>query len=418
MAVIEMTTKISISLDKTDLASLEVQLESELRKLGKQMLVQVCQEIEAQALGVRDREVKRQRIELRRLLSRFGWITLPRSRVKDASGRSWCLLDEKLGLEGRERVTPWVKERAMYCVTQLPYRPAAAIFSLEVGEELDHRMLWRLAQKEGHKLVVLEDQEWKRVFEDGEVPEREEKEREIVVAEVDGVLLNAQREEGKRFEARLGVMFSGRKLESETAKHPRYRLVERFRYGGVEDGDEFGEKLFIVGEKHLGLSRAKHILLVGDGASWIEPLGGGDRYRATYQLDWWHLERKIWDAFGDRPEAAEHLVACLCQHRPEEILSAIKIRLTLAQGVQERLERLQAYLESNWNGLYGAHSLLPKLSPAGRQALVVGSGAIEKHNDIVIDRRMKGRGMRWTKKGANNLLKLQLRRLEGEALAA
>ena len=190
------------------------------------------------------------------------------------------------------------------------------------------------------------------------------------------------------------------------------------RYGGVEEAEEFGEKLFLRGEKYLGLSRAKNVLLVGDGASWIEPLAGGERYKATYQLDWWHLERRIWEAFGEKPGAAEHLVGCLRERRPEEILRAVKLRLALGEGVPERLEALQGYLESNWGGLYGVDWLRPKLSVEGRKVLVVGSGAIEKHTDLVIGRRMKGQGMRWTKKGANHLLKLRLQGLETEALAA
>ena len=119
-------------------------------------------------------------------------------------------------------------------------------------------------------------------------------------------------------------MFSGRQLESQTAKHRRYRLVERVRYGGAEEAEEFGEKLYLRGEKHLGLSHAQNLLLVGDGAPWIEPLAGGQRYKATYQLDWRHLEQRIGQAFGDAPELARHLVDCLRQHRPEEILRAVK----------------------------------------------------------------------------------------------
>jgi len=41
---------------------------------------------------------------------------------------------------------------------------------------------------------------------------------------------------------------------------------------------------------------------------------------------------------------------------------------------------------------------------------VVGSGVVEKHQDLLVKRRMKGRGMRWTRRGADNLLALQARR--------
>jgi hypothetical protein len=36
-------------------------------------------------------------------------------------------------------------------------------------------------------------------------------------------------------------------------------------------------------------------------------------------------------------------------------------------------------------------------------------GVVEKHQDLVVGRRMKRRGMRWTKRGADNLLALQAR---------
>ena len=43
---------------------------------------------------------------------------------------------------------------------------------------------------------------------------------------------------------------------------------------------------------------------------------------------------------------------------------------------------------------------------------VQGSGAVEKQMDPVVGRRFKGQGMRWTRRGANRLLKLRLRQLE------
>ena len=38
-----------------------------------------------------------------------------------------------------------------------------------------------------------------------------------------------------------------------------------------------------------------------------------------------------------------------------------------------------------------------------------------KQMDLVVDRRFQGQGMRWTRKGANRLLKLRLRELEKAA---
>jgi hypothetical protein len=40
--------------------------------------------------------------------------------------------------------------------------------------------------------------------------------------------------------------------------------------------------------------------------------------------------------------------------------------------------------------------------------LVVGSGGVEKNIDLILCRRFKGRGMSWSRAGAQNLLKLRL----------
>jgi len=77
-------------------------------------------------------------------------------------------------------------------------------------------------------------------------------------------------------------------------------------------------------------------------------------------------------------------------------------------GDAEQVETLLQYLETNQKGFYGAQTLWDQVSDAGKQVCVQGSGAIEKHVDLRICRRFKGQGMRWTRAGANRLLKLLL----------
>ena len=61
--------------------------------------------------------------------------------------------------------------------------------------------------------------------------------------------------------------------------------------------------------------------------------------------------------------------------------------------------------------LYGVDRL-PRRLRRGRMR-VVGSGVVEKHQDLVVGRRMKRRGMRWTRRGAEHLLALRARRVCG-----
>jgi len=50
-----------------------------------------------------------------------------------------------------------------------------------------------------------------------------------------------------------------------------------------------------------------------------------------------------------------------------------------------------------------------------QEVLVVGSGAVEKNIELTIGRRLKGRGMSWSREGANNLLKLRMERQDSGA---
>ncbi len=52
--------------------------------------------------------------------------------------------------------------------------------------------------------------------------------------------------------------------------------------------------------------------------------------------------------------------------------------------------------------------LRPKLSPAARELLTHGTGAMEKNIQVLVARRFKRWGMRWTRHGAQALLKLRL----------
>ncbi|MEW6569346.1 MAG: UPF0236 family transposase-like protein [Chloroflexota bacterium] len=317
----------------------------------------------------------------------------------------------------RQHASPWIIAQSVALATRLPYRQATYLLLLRgfVEAPIDHRSLYRWVQREGAAIVEEEDDLQQAVFQHGEVPARDPRQRELILAEVDGTFLRAQREEGDRFEVRLGVLTTGKELESLTARHRRYRLQERVRYGGVEPAESFGERLFLKGEARLGLSHAQHILLVGDGADWIEALAGHHRWRATYQIDWLHLTQAFQRTFPEHPPLVQRLKRDLYNGKGHQIIPTVRLARLNGIGDADEVDKLLAYLEANQGGFYGARSLRPQLSPEAQLVCVEGSGAVEKHIDLVICRRFKGQGMSWTRTGANRLLKLRIRELERAA---
>jgi len=129
-----------------------------------------------------------------------------------------------------------------------------------------------------------------------------------------------------------------------------------------------------------------------------------------------------WNGWTTSPEyAPEHpiliqeLKRALHDRRPHEILRLIRIAKATGVGDPQRVDNLLTYVQANRQGFYGAYTLRGKLSDQAKAVCVYGSGAVEKHIDLVICRRFKGQGMRWTRQGANRLLKLRLAELDRAA---
>jgi len=262
------TLELSIP-DDVDIDKLERYLAKEIKRFGKQVFGKVIEEIETEKLEEAKGKVGRREKVPRYLFTRLGLIRFERHKVKyKEKGKFGFLLDDVLGLRPYQAATRWVRQRALELAVGYPFRKARSLLRHEIGDEISHRTIHRWAQEEGKKLRE-EEAKQEAVFARAEKVTNDGKQREIVVLEVDGTMLHSQEKGEDDFDAKLGIMYSGKELESKTAKHRRYRLKEKVIYAGIEGADDFGERLYIQGEQKLSLSLARNLLLISDGARWI-----------------------------------------------------------------------------------------------------------------------------------------------------
>jgi hypothetical protein len=183
--------------------------------------------------------------------------------------------------------------------------------------------------------------------------------------------------------------------------------MDKTLYGGIEETEEFGEKLYLKGEE-LCLSEARHLLVLGDGDPWIKNIAEGPYFMATYQLDWRHLMVKIHQTFSDQPKLVSELIDYLYSGQGEKMLTTVRLARLLCEDEDKRqkIADLVTYIENNQNGLYGSRSLRDKVE--AKKVLVCSTGTMEKNIETVIGRRFKRHGQSWTTEGVNNLLKLRM----------
>lgn len=227
---------------------------------------------------------------------------------------------------------------------------------------------------------------------------------ELVVAEGDGTYLVAQREQTDRFEVKTGVLYTG-KERAGGRKHRRWRLLDKACFATTQDADAFGRGLAACGFWWVGLHKARHILVAHDGLDQY-----GETFRsyfpgAVHQIDHFHVGQRLWEISGADPARYERL-------RRRAFADPLGLVRSLRRGVwavpPEKALEVAGYLEGVAPHLYGVDRL-PRRLRRGRMR-VVGTGVVEKHQDLLVGRRMKGRGMRWTRRGAEAQLALQGRR--------
>ena len=132
----------------------------------------------------------------------------------------------------------------------------------------------------------------------------------------------------------------------------------------------------------------------------------------TIILDWYHLEKKVWDllsmACRNKEEKEWHARKVLSYLWRGEVSDALRY---LGEEVEvknaKKLEELTGYLEKHRGEIIDYE----RRKASGK---VIGSGRIEKGVDQVVGMRQKHKGMSWSKKGSQALGILKTCELNGE----
>jgi hypothetical protein len=134
-----------------------------------------------------------------------------------------------------------------------------------------------------------------------------------------------------------------------------------------------------------------------------------------YLLDYYHLCEKVKDRISAvyerkkrRIQAQETILEYLDSDDVDGALDYIS-KLTRKLRNQRKiiqLKKLAGYVERNRHGIW--------YKEAREKGISIGAGSVDKAGDILICRRMKLRGMRWSRKGADAVLAIRILVCNGE----
>lgn len=209
-------------------------------------------------------------------------------------------------------------------------------------------------------------------------------------------------------EIKVAVVHTGSVASGAT----RTRLIDR-RYAATADGITPFGPLVTAEIDHVGGFAATEQSLLGDGAAWIWRLGGELLPDATQVLDRWHLR-------AARRRATRAAVPDKALRRPwsirlEDALDCgdVATALTVLAAMQRHYPHRALAEFAGYLHTHAGRIVNDAARPEAGQT--IGSGAVEKGVDVVVNRRLKGRrGMRWWRRRAQGIVALRLAMLNDE----
>ena len=411
------------------------QMEQQIQEAGQQAMRQAMKQAtrqwedeqqECAHCGARQRRLEG---TVSRVIStRFGRVPVPRRRFRCLHcGRRSCPATRLLAPLKGGTVTPGLQEAALLAGCSWPYRVAAHLLEQLSGAQLSAEEIRLLTNRHGQERAVQQQAEAERACTEGATPaESLPPHQQPLLVGLDGGWV-CSREQRGGMEGKVAVVcaqmddlplpafdttFSWSKRGGpRRPPRQRHRLTRRRYVATFGPAKQLGS-LAKAAAGALEANPARPVVVLADGAEWIKQEQGKHFPQATCILDWAHLWRKVRHAI---------LAACrakaLPQHERDFQVSYHRTSLWLGhldQAVQglhrlatglptEALKPLQeaiGYLEHQrpWIGSYERWKA---------QGYPVGSGMIERAVALVINRRMKKRGMRWCRPNATAVVALR-----------
>ncbi|MEO7145601.1 MAG: ISKra4 family transposase [Bryobacteraceae bacterium] len=211
-------------------------------------------------------------------------------------------------------------------------------------------------------------------------------------------------------EAKLGCVFTQTTWDEEGYA---IRDPDATTYvGAIETAEEFGKRIYLEAWKR-GWSRAEKKVVMGDGAEWIWNIADQHFPGAIQIVDLYHARQHLWELarkLYPNQEAEQRRWMMIHQDmldegKIENLVQSLRSIDSSSLELAEKIRKEAAY--------FGNNAKRMRYPGFRRQHLFVGSGVIEAGCKTVIGSRCKQSGMFWTVRGANAILTLRCRQING-----
>ena len=323
-------------------------------------------------------------------------------------------LDRNLGLHPRQRMSSQVEELSALCGASWSYEKSEYLLKKILHRYcVSHNTIHELTncigeeaskETEGNKIKELESDKLSQgdYFENMELVAQPQVR---IYADMDGVMINS-RDNLRRMEGKVAMVWS----ERELSKKDTYAITDKRYMGSFTDSGVLSWEIVSELYKRSGGNLdCIECLIRGDGAPWIRGFREEHMPKGRYILDYYHLCKKVkerlWMVYKDKERRKSSIQAIMNHLDAGEVDKALEFIGNIRKRIRNELklkalDRLSGYIERNREGIW--------YKEAKEEGISIGSGTADKAGDILICRRMKLRGMRWCRLGADSVLNIRI----------
>jgi len=344
------------------------------------------------------------RYSTRRLRSLCGPLSLRRAYYHCSHCHTGCApLDAQVGLSARD-ITPGVERAASLLAAHLPFAETEFVLHELTGVCLSGRQIETVAEAVGAQAEVAQQREQQAAARQGlpELTGPQGQAPRIFIIEMDGVQVGLQ--DGGWQEVKCGVIYELSQRVEISAQ--RWELLSSRRLALRGEVARFRERLWAQ-VLAVGVRPSDRVVVLGDGAEWIDQTAQLLFPGALRILDYYHAAERLWgvaaarfgEGSGEGEAWARRQATKLKRGQVKQVMVSLK-RLQL-KTVEKRAVREEAvrYL--------GARREQMSYAAYEEQGLPIGSGAVESACKQIVTARMKQAGMRWSEAGVDAMVALR-----------
>ena len=238
---------------------------------------------------------------------------------------------------------------------------------------------------------------------------RRKRRQQHLFLEMDGAMVNTRvKNNGTTYEeCKIGLAFHSddRHVWRNEKGDIRSRILKKRIVGYIGDCHVFKYHLLAIARDY-SYQRCSQIVVISDGALWIQKIVDELFPEAIHVLDLYHVKEHVYDfgkwLYKDEEQAGkwiEQIIEKIEESKTEEVLEILKPYEDVK--CPANVLNLYTYIENHKQCM--DYKMYKELN------LYVGSGAIESANKYTMQNRMKLQGMRWNPDTAQGVLSLKAR---------